>query len=83
MTANPARPGSDGRAWPGYAVRFCPVCRRRVGTHRQPIDDEREELVMYHQHNDTAGVQCEMSGQAAAIRAVAFTGAAPRRERVA
>lgn len=62
----------DGRAWPGYAARFCPLCGREVGTHREPTNDERGEVVIYHQHNDTAGHTCQMDR--AAIRAVAFTG---------
>ncbi|ANU79751.1 hypothetical protein BI023_gp41 [Mycobacterium phage Sneeze] len=87
MAANPARPGSDGRPWPGYTVRFCPVCRRHAGTHRAQVNDERKELVVYHQHDDTAGRPCPMGGKSAAIRAVAFTatdtGAPPVRGRIA
>lgn len=69
---------ADGRAWVGYAVRFCPVCGQRVGTHREPVDDDRRELVVYHPHDDTtvaAPTRCDMSDKRAAIRAVAFTGA--------
>ena len=55
---------------------ICPVCGRRVGTHREPVDDDRRELVVYHPHDDTtvaAPTRCDMSGKRAAIRAVAFT----------
>lgn len=79
MTANPARPGSDGRAWPGYRLRFCPVCRREVGTHREPVNDERKDLVVYHQHDDKIDRPCPMAGKRAATRAVAFTGVDRRR----
>lgn len=65
---------ADGRAWPGHATRFCPVCAAETGTHRQPVDDERGEVVIYHDHNEPAtGIRCRMAGEAAAIRAVAFT----------
>lgn len=68
----PTLPRVDGRAWPGYSVRFCPVCAQEVGTHREPVNDERDELVVYHPHWNTADELCEMDR--AAIRAVAFTG---------
>ncbi|ASR77241.1 hypothetical protein SEA_AVOCADO_40 [Mycobacterium phage Avocado] len=64
---------ADGREWPGYQRRFCPVCRGEVGTHRTPVDDERGELVTYHDHPDSTGARCLMAGEQAAIRAVAFT----------
>lgn len=73
-----AHQAADGRAWIGYTVRFCPVCGQRVGTHREPVDDYRRELVVYHQHNDTnttAPARCLMADRRAAIAAVAFTGA--------
>ncbi|AYD84626.1 hypothetical protein SEA_PAITO_41 [Mycobacterium phage Paito] len=73
MTAIIARPGNDGRLWPGYAVRFCPVCAQEVATHREPVQDDRKELVVYHDHWDTIGKPCRMGGKRAAIRAVAFT----------
>ncbi|ABE67297.1 hypothetical protein SEA_PINKYOSHI_40 [Mycobacterium phage PinkYoshi] len=83
MAANMARAGSDGRPWPGFTVRFCPVCSAETGTHREPVDDHRGELVVYHDHDEPAtGVRCRMAGERAAIRAVAFsttdTGASPR-----
>lgn len=74
MAANRARPGSDGRAWPGWAIRFCPVCGQMVDTHREPVTDERREVVVYHQHWDTLGKRCLMSEERAALLAVAFTG---------
>lgn len=61
------------RFLPGYQSRFCPVCKQPTGTHREPINDERREMVVYHQHDDTAGQPCHMNGKRAAIRAVAFT----------
>lgn len=66
---------ADGRAWPGYQLRFCPVCRRAdVGTHREPVSDDRGEVVAYHDHTEPAtGVRCLFAGERAAIRAVAFT----------
>lgn len=64
---------ADGRAWPGYQRRFCPVCRRETGTHREPVDDYRGEVVIYHDHDDTTGRRCRMAGEHAAVRAVAFT----------
>jgi hypothetical protein len=67
---------ADGRAWPGFQIRFCPVCAQEVSTHRNPTDDERDEVVVYHRHWDTADKPCLMSGKSAALRAVAFTGAA-------
>lgn len=66
----------DGRAWPGFQKRFCPVCGRPVDTHREPINDHRKEMVVYHQHTDTTMTSpCPMAGKRAAIRAVAFTAA--------
>lgn len=62
---------------PGYTMRFCPVCGQKAGTHREPVDDDRDEVVSYHAHNDGLGKPCRMSGERAAIRAVAFTKAAP------
>lgn len=59
---------------PGYSTRKCPVCAQAVGTHREPINDHRREMVVYHQHNDTIRKSCRMSGRRAAIAAVAFTG---------
>ncbi|ORV97414.1 hypothetical protein AWC13_16505 [Mycobacterium kubicae] len=61
------------------------MCGRRVGTHREPINDNRLELVVYHQHDDTLRKPCRMSDKRAAIGAVAFTsvtdaGAFPIRE---
>lgn len=74
---------ADGRAWPGKTRRFCPVCGVKTLTHRIPAGDERGELVVYHDHDDTSGARCRMAGEAAAIRAVAFTatdtGISPRR----
>lgn len=64
----------SGKAWPGYAIRFCPVCHQETGTHRKPVEDRRSEVVEYHQHRDTARRKCVMSDQYAAIGAVAFTG---------
>lgn len=64
---------AEGREWPGYEPRFCPVCNQKVGTHREPTNDERLESVVYHQHWDTIGKTCRMSNERAAIRAVAFT----------
>ncbi|AKF14476.1 hypothetical protein SEA_FLAGSTAFF_39 [Mycobacterium phage FlagStaff] len=64
---------ADGRDWPGFQVRFCPVCRTEVGTHREPVDDQRGELVAYHEHQDSTGARCLMAGERAAIKAVAFT----------
>lgn len=58
---------------PGLTLRVCPVCNRDVRSHREPVADERDEVVVYHQHSDGAGRRCEMSGQEAALRAVAFT----------
>lgn len=74
---------ASGRPWPGYQARFCPVCRQEVGTHREPVEDERNELVNYHEHWDTVDKTCPMSGKRAAIRAVAFTGTATRAPRAA
>lgn len=59
--------------FPGLATRECPVCNRDVRSHREPVADERDEVVVYHQHADGAGWRCKMSGQEAALRAVAFT----------
>lgn len=55
------------------ALRECPVCKQDVRSHREPVNDERDEVVVYHQHADSAGRRCEMSGQVAALRAVPFT----------
>ena len=74
MAANPARAGSDGQPWPGYAVRSCPVCCQKAGTHRNPVQDRRGEVVQYHQHRDAARRMCVMVGKEAALSAVAFTG---------
>ena len=63
---------------PGYQARKCPVCGQVVGTHREPINDERGEMVVYHQHDDTSDKPCQMGGKRAAIRAVAFTGTRKR-----
>lgn len=60
-------------AFPGVAVRVCPVCARDARSHREPVTDERDEVVVYHQHQDGCRRRCEMSGKAAALRAVAFT----------
>jgi hypothetical protein len=62
-----------GLALPGFAVRVCPVCKRDVRSHREPVPDVRGEVVFYHQHSDGVGSLCEMSGRVAALRAVAFT----------
>ncbi|MCV7226094.1 hypothetical protein [Mycolicibacterium komossense] len=64
---------ADGREWPGFQIRFCPVCRTETGTHREPVGDKRGELVAYHDHNDSSDVRCRMAGERAAIGAVAFT----------
>lgn len=65
---------ADGRRWPGFRLRFCPVCAAETGTHRQPVDDDRGELVIYHDHDEPqTGVRCRMAGEGAAIKAVAFT----------
>jgi glycerophosphoryl diester phosphodiesterase len=73
---------ADGRDWPGWSLRFCPVCGQRTGTHRIP-DEKHGELVVYHDHDDTTGERCIFAGDQAAIRAVAFTaadtGTSPRR----
>ncbi len=61
---------------PGYAVRLCPVCRVEVGTHREPVADERAEVVVYYWHRDGAGRVCKMANRQAAIAAVAFTATA-------
>lgn len=66
---------AEGRARPGYQSRFCPVCAQGVSTHREPVEDDRGELVTYHDHSDGSGVRCRMAGERAAIRAVAFTAA--------
>ena len=58
---------------PGHTDRVCPVCRQTAGTHREPVDDERREVVVYHPHDDGRAQTCVMSGKRAAIRAVAFT----------
>lgn len=58
---------------PGLAVRACPVCKRDARSHREPVSDQRDEIVFYHQHRDGRGGECEMSGRVAALRAVAFT----------
>lgn len=64
----------DGRAWPGFTTRFCPICRGEAGTHREPVSDDRGEVVVYHEHDEPAtGRPCHMGGKVAAIRAVAFT----------
>lgn len=60
---------------PGTSSRYCPVCNHEVLTHREPTSDERGETVVYHEHWDGMGRSCLMSGERAAIRAVAFTGA--------
>lgn len=63
---------------PGYTMRACPVCKQKTGTHREP--DRRNggtEVVVYHQHNDSAGRSCDMVGVHAAIAAVAFTSVTP------
>lgn len=64
---------ADGRCWPGYQLRYCPLCHVDTGTHLEPVDDDRGELVVYHDHDDQSGVRCRMAGESAAIRAVAFT----------
>ncbi|QFG10121.1 hypothetical protein PBI_LEMURIA_41 [Mycobacterium phage Lemuria] len=74
---------ADGRAWPGFQLRFCPICGAETGTHREP-DAKHGEVVAYHDHVEPAtGVRCRMAGERAAIRAVAFTatdtGTGPRR----
>lgn len=74
---------ADGRHWPGYQRRFCPTCSAETGTHREPVDDERGELVVYHDHDEPkTGIRCRMAGERAAIGAVAFsaadTGISPR-----
>ena len=74
---------ADGRAWPGFQLRCCPVCGVEVGTHRERVDDDRGEVVAYHDHQDTSGRRCVMALERAAIRAVAFpasdTGISARR----
>ena len=65
---------ADGRPWRGHQRRFCPVCSAPTGTHREPVADQRDELVVYHDHTEpTTGVRCRMAGERAAIRAVEFT----------
>ncbi|QEA10817.1 hypothetical protein [Mycobacterium phage Weirdo19] len=59
-------------AWVGYTVRQCPVCKAAVETHREPVADERREVVVYHWHRDGIGKVCRM--RRAALAAVAFTG---------
>lgn len=58
---------------PGFAIRPCPVCRCGVDTHREPVSDDRGEIVFYHPHEDPTERVCAMSGKTAALRAVAFT----------
>jgi hypothetical protein len=64
---------ADGRPWPGYQLRFCPVCGAECGTHRTPVGDDRVEMVTYHDHEDETGRRCLMAYEQAAIKAVAFT----------
>lgn len=64
---------ADGRAWPGFQLRFCPICGAETGTHREP-DAKHGEVVAYHDHDEPkTGVRCRFVGERAAIRAVAFT----------
>lgn len=63
----------NGRRRPGYQPRMCPVCRQTSGTHREPVADERGEVVVFHVHYDGADRMCRMSGHAAALAAVTFT----------
>lgn len=65
----------DGRAWPGYGVRRCPVCAQGVASHREPANDEGDEVVVYHDHWDGSGEACLMNDKHAALAAVAFDGA--------
>lgn len=53
--------------------RPCPVCGRTVSTTREPVNDDRIELIAYNRHEDTIGNPCPMSGQRAAARAVGVT----------
>lgn len=55
------------------ALRDCPVCGQGARSHREPVSDDRDEIVVYHQHRDGSRRCCAMSGKAAALRAVAFT----------
>lgn len=65
---------ADGRNWPGWSIRFCPVCRAEVGTHREPVGDDRGEVVAYHDHDEpVTGIRCLMAGERAAIKTVAFS----------
>lgn len=67
---------ADGRHWPGWSLRFCPVCKAKVGTHREPVNDARREVVAYHDHAEPAtGIRCLMAGERAAIKAVVFSAA--------
>lgn len=75
MAANRARPGSDGRPWPGYAVRICPVCRQRAGTHRASTNGQQMNVVVYQHHSDGIGNECLMSEKRAAIGAISFSAA--------
>ncbi|QBP30253.1 hypothetical protein KDW77_gp39 [Mycobacterium phage Pinnie] len=73
---------ADGRNWPGYQERFCPICGAKTGTHREP-DAKHGEVVAYHDHTEPkTGARCRFVGERAAIRAVAFsatdTGISPR-----
>lgn len=61
---------------PGHSVRACPACKQPANTWREPVDDDRREVVFYEQHPDGSGRECVMSGREAALRAVAFTGVA-------
>ncbi|WP_431231478.1 hypothetical protein ACQ856_18120 [Mycolicibacterium psychrotolerans] len=58
---------------PGYTMRFCPVCRQKCGSTREPVADVRREIVVYQPHNDGIGKPCGMGGQVAAIGTVAFS----------
>jgi hypothetical protein len=49
---------ADGRAWPGFQLRFCPICGAETGTHREP-DAKHGEVVAYHDHDEPkTGVRC-------------------------
>lgn len=67
------RPGAEPLIVAGLALRECPVCKRPARSNREPVNDDRDEIVVYHQHPDRCGRCCDMSGKAAALRAVAFT----------
>ena len=51
----------------------CPVCWSATRARTDPVDDDRDEIIVFGHHRDTAGRLCAMSGRTAAARAVTFT----------